>query len=218
MTAYLLLFLDPHVDHRAKFSQWRREIFSKWSEISPDTMYLDAAGTITDSDKYHHINLYTFNNFPPPSASQIEAQLQSHSPSTSLSAFHWQLYNSISEARQPFENTAATLVTVGMTIARDETSHRELNEWYSKEHIPALAAVPGWQASIRLQLSLLHNNPDKHAEYIALQPPYLAIHQWSEPNGLGGEAWKKAVFTPWSKRISELQTAPVQRRVWRVSS
>jgi hypothetical protein len=207
MEDYLLLFLKPGDDQETGFSQWRKEIFSGRLDIN-EFLLLDSDDTLGDGKKYRHLNIYRLTDLSSLTGLEIDEYMQTNSAYNYLSTYHWQLYSSIAEVRQS-PLSAVTVVTVGITIPTDPESHQKLDEWYTQEHIPSLAAVPGWQAGIRLQLT---DRSGKDAEYAT---PYLAIHEWAEPNGLGGDIWKKAVFTPWSERIMKLQTAPVHRRVWR---
>lgn len=208
MPGHILLFLRPRDDQVARFQQWRKGIFYNHTNIVPH-LYLDAIDMITEAYIYPYVNIYRFLDSAALVASQIEQQLHSDSAKVHLSTFHWQLYSTTAETRSS-SRPAATVVAVGLTIPTDPVSHRELNEWYTEEHVPALATVPGWQAAIRLQL--LQASTKDAAEYAA---PYLAIHEWGEPNELGQESWKKANSTPGIARISDLQTAPIHRRVWK---
>jgi len=209
MPDYLLLFLQPRDHQNPDSLQWRKEIFPMRPNIAP-YLYLDAVDPITETNQYRHLNIYRLTGSAPLEDTQIEQHLQKHTASTHLLTFHWQLYSFITETRQS-SLLAATVVTVGITIPLDPTSHHELDQWYAKEHMPALATVSGWQAGIRLQL--LRTSDGRAGR--AAPSPFLAIHEWHEPNEMGGESWRKAVLTPWSERILELQTAPMERRVWK---
>jgi hypothetical protein len=209
MTRYVLLFLQPKDDQATKFSQWRKEIFSTQLNMSCH-LCLDAVDVdpVTPQSLYRHLNVYRVNGLPFLTTSELEEHLQMNYGHSHLLKFHLQLYQSIAELRQS-PLPAFTVVTVGITIPTDPSSHRQLDEWSTQEHMPGLAKVPGWQAGIRLQLLQTSN---RDIEYAA---PYLAIHEWAEQNELGGEVWKKVASTPWSKRVMELQTAPVHRRIWK---
>ncbi|KAL2826245.1 hypothetical protein BDW59DRAFT_161082 [Aspergillus cavernicola] len=209
MPSYLLLFLEPREDQKANFPEWRREVFSTDSSITR-CLYLDATDAVTETNTYRYLNIYRFVGSAPCTEPKIEDQLSSHSTNIHLTSYHWQIYHPITESREP-SLFAPTVVTVGMTIPTDPTSHNELSRWYAEEHIPALATVPGWQAAFRLQLV---SSSDGGGDSTA---PYLAIHEWGEPNELGKQIWKKAILTPGTKGIEDLQTAPMQRRVWKLS-
>lgn len=206
MPSYLLLFLQPQDSYRDEFQKWRKELSTSNLDIT-NRLYLDAVD-VTETAQYRYVNVYRLANSEGPSDSQIEAHIRPHLSDKRLEDYHWQHYGSVTELRESSLQTT-TVVTVGMTIPPDAASQDELDRWYTEEHIPGLATVPGWQASIRLRLL---SKCDKDAEFAA---PHLAMHEWSEPNELGGEAWKKAVFTPWTEKISRLQSAPMHRRVWK---
>lgn len=206
MSYHLLLFLQPRDERLADFQQWRKGIFAARQNITC-SLFLNAVDAISGTNKYQCMNVYNFADSGSFADAQIEKELQSRSASNYLSTFHWQIYTPISELR-PSLRFPATVVTVGMTVSLSSNVGEELDQWYEQEHMPALATVPGWQAGTRLRLL---RASEENSEYAA---PYLAIHEWGEPNEMGSESWKKAVFTPWTKRISELQSAPTHRRVW----
>ncbi len=64
----------------------------------------------------------------------------------------------------------------------------EFNEWYDREHIPALAAVPG-------VLSARRFTDGKGSRR------YLALYHLASPGVAQGQAWKDAAFTPWTERM-----------------
>lgn len=109
-----------------------------------------------------------------------------------------------------------------MTVPTDDPAARAgLDHWYAEEHNPAQAVVHGWKTAMRL----IHNghqprseDPERKSDSAeASTAPFLAIHEWDGPNGLGGEIWKKASQTPGTQRVTGMQTAPMQRRVRRSS-
>ncbi|KAE8315901.1 hypothetical protein BDV41DRAFT_574283 [Aspergillus transmontanensis] len=209
MVRYLLIFLESHQTGSDVFSLWRKEIFSGWAALSP-LHYLDADDPRSKRNKHRHVNIYRVNDDNFPALPRIEEHLQLRLSQGHLVSYHWQLHSGICEIRQS-SLTTTTVITVGMTIPGDKATVQELTEWYDQEHMPMLSTVPGWLAGIRMQLAHTSNAHDASAA------PYLAIHEWGSPNGLGGDIWKKAVMTPWTERISALHTAPVYRRVWKVS-
>lgn len=71
----------------------------------------------------------------------------------------------------------------------DSEKEKQFNEWYNKEHVPALLKVPGVTGAYR---------------YASLEgtPKYMAIYELDNPDVLTSEAWKKAVeMTPRPKDI-----------------
>ncbi|KAL3455434.1 hypothetical protein BJX64DRAFT_282085 [Aspergillus heterothallicus] len=226
MSNYLFLFLEPHDAHRHTFSQWRCDLLpAHLFSPTTHTLYLDAtestaattrsADANADSDAqgpalttYNHLNIYRFSpatTAPQAPARDLELALQSLSSATQpnrIISYQWTTYTTISETHPPSVSPPApTIVTVGMTVPLTDSAARDtLDRWYADEHIPALAGVPGWQEGT------------KRGNATA---PFLAVHQWDEPNGLGGEVWRAACATPSTKMIEEMQVAPMQRRVWR---
>lgn len=212
MVRYLIVFLQARYPPNEAFSLWRKEILSEWAEFSP-CLYLDADNSATETNKYRNANLYRVNDGSFSEFSRLDQhlRLQTHSANGHLVTYHWQLHDGICEIRQSPLPTS-TVITAGITIPDDKSIDRELNRWYSEEHMPGLATVPGWLAGTRMKL--VHtSDPDEACAAI-----YLAIHEWAEPNGLYGELWKKVVFTPWTERISALQSAPMYRRNWKLST
>ncbi len=82
---------------------------------------------------------------------------------------------------------AKYLYVVGMDVEPEK--EKQFNEWYDKEHIPALLKVSGVKDAYR---------------YASLDgtPKYLAIYELDKPSVQTSEAWKKAVqMTPRPKDI-----------------
>jgi antibiotic biosynthesis monooxygenase (ABM) superfamily enzyme len=72
----------------------------------------------------------------------------------------------------------------------DPEKEKQFNEWYEKEHIPALLKVPGVIAAYR---------------YISLEgtPKFIAIYELDKPDIPTSEAWKSAVeATPRPKDVT----------------
>ncbi|KFY23349.1 hypothetical protein V491_02586 [Pseudogymnoascus sp. VKM F-3775] len=209
MATYILLLLEPRQGELLTFQKWRKEVLFASLEFR-SSLYLDAVDIVSSTNIYRHANIYQLNNDTLLTHTDIEKHLQSYLRDGPLASYHWQLHSYINGLRQS-ELTAATVITVGMTIPQEADADQKLNQWYDEEHIPGLATVPGWLAGTRLKL--VHAS-DPNVEWVA---PYVAIHEWGDPNDLGGDMWKKAVMTPWTEKISELQTAPMHRRVWKIS-
>jgi antibiotic biosynthesis monooxygenase (ABM) superfamily enzyme len=97
-------------------------------------------------------------------------------------------------------NTYRLLFTSGEAPAKDTPyvyivktdipADRELdfNEWYTKEHIPALASVPGCCRARR---------------FLAVdgQPKYMAVYELENPEVIQSTAWAKARDTAWTETI-----------------
>ena len=81
---------------------------------------------------------------------------------------------------------AGGLLVNAMNVAPDHDA--EFNEWYDREHIPALAAVPGVLSARRFKdLAGTHR--------------YLALYHLKTPEVTLGADWKSAAGTPWTDRL-----------------
>jgi antibiotic biosynthesis monooxygenase (ABM) superfamily enzyme len=86
------------------------------------------------------------------------------------------------------EKRAKYLYVVRMDA--DPETEKQFNEWYNKEHIPALLKVPGVISANR---------------FTSLEgtPKYIAIYELDDPHVRASEAWKKAVeMTPRPKDVT----------------
>ncbi|KAL2846467.1 hypothetical protein BJY01DRAFT_247251 [Aspergillus pseudoustus] len=240
MSSYLFLFLEPREDHRHNFAQWRRELLPAHLVGITHTLYLDATESTPHAPKsakgaaltvYNHLNIYRLAPLTALQRTELETHLHSVSATTTsatesketrlIISHTWTFYTATTEAHAPSTTPRApTIVTVGMTISPADSA--ELDRWYAGEHIPALARVPGWRNAIRLVIAGSDREEKAKTEGngkdATAAAPYLAVHEWDEPNGLGGEVWRAACDTPSTRRIEEMQVAPLQRRVWRVVS
>lgn len=68
------------------------------------------------------------------------------------------------------------------------SAEQDFNDWYSQEHLPGLAAVPGCVCAMRLQQ--LEGSPRYHALYLL-----------ETRETFGSEAWLKVRATDWSSRV-----------------
>lgn len=84
---------------------------------------------------------------------------------------------------------AGGLLVNAMNVAPE--AEADFNAWYDEEHIPALAGVPGTLAARRYVAE--GETGGSHR--------YLAIYHLEHPDVTRGEAWKKAIDTPWSERV-----------------
>src|SRR5262249_39233753 len=68
----------------------------------------------------------------------------------------------------------------------------DFNDWYNKEHVPALGAVPGCLSARRFKI---HNaaSDGNHR--------YLALYHLASPEVCSSAAWRKAAETPWTLKI-----------------
>ena len=99
------------------------------------------------------------------------------------------------------DKLAKYLYVVRMDV--DPEKEKQFNEWYNKEHIPALLKVPGVIGAYR---------------YTSLDgtPKYTTIYELDKPNVRTSEAWKKAVeMAPLPKGVtSENVTKHLYERIY----
>ncbi|MCJ1389733.1 hypothetical protein MMC18_002590 [Xylographa bjoerkii] len=101
---------------------------------------------------------------------------------------------------EPEENV---LVVLRLNVHPDR--REELESWYTDEHIPLLSKIPGWRRTRLFQTSAVESAPEIE---------YLAIHDYSPANGLGGPEWKASVSTPWYDSIMSSAVTHVVRRTY----
>ncbi|KAI9665907.1 MAG: hypothetical protein M1821_003842 [Bathelium mastoideum] len=81
---------------------------------------------------------------------------------------------------------------IGFTI-KPGKDVKELEKWYSEEHIPLLAKVPGWRRSRRFLTSAVEDSG---------KTEHLALHDYAPQNGVGtSEEYKAATNTPWREQV-----------------
>ena len=95
----------------------------------------------------------------------------------------------ISAVGSGIPSQAPALLLNAMSIAYEH--EHEFNEWYEAEHIPALAAVPGFLAARRYR-----------GTATAAQR-YLALYYVASPEIPDGAAWKAAANTPWTEKMRQ---------------
>ncbi|MCJ1415031.1 hypothetical protein MMC32_001361 [Xylographa parallela] len=93
------------------------------------------------------------------------------------------------EAISP-ESAHNVLVVLRLTVHPHK--RQELQRWYADEHIPLLAKIPGWRRTRLFQTAAVERAPATE---------YLAVHEYSPANGLGGPEWTASVSTPWYASI-----------------
>jgi hypothetical protein len=84
---------------------------------------------------------------------------------------------------------AGGLLLNAMNVAPE--AEDDFNAWYDREHLPALAAVPGVLCARRY----------RDAEAGGGSHRYVALYHLESPEVVRGEAWSRAANTPWSARV-----------------
>ncbi|KAL5335877.1 Alpha/Beta hydrolase protein [Aspergillus crustosus] len=102
------------------------------------------------------------------------------------------------------EAAGHVLISNTSTIAPDADAEKEadLRAWYKDEHIPLLARVPGWRRSRLYVTSSIDPNSPKE---------FVALHEFTPQNGLGGAEHKASMETPWRARIAASLTSKTRR-------
>ncbi|KAI0369003.1 hypothetical protein BV20DRAFT_968494 [Pilatotrama ljubarskyi] len=95
-------------------------------------------------------------------------------------------------------------ILVTMQIDIKPELEDELNRWYTEEHIPLLAKVPGWRRSRRFVLKSAGPAKGTDAGKVVGRPPkYLAVHEWDSPESFETQEFKHATSTPWRMKMFE---------------
>jgi hypothetical protein len=82
---------------------------------------------------------------------------------------------------------ANALLLFGMNV--EPAFEAEFNDWYNKEHLPGLAAVPGVLCARRFLASS------------TTCQKYLALYHLTSPDVVGCPEWLKATETPWTMKV-----------------
>jgi hypothetical protein len=111
-------------------------------------------------------------------------------------------------------NTYRHLFTAGEAPAKDApyvyivktdipaAIEEDFNDWYNKEHVPALASVPGCFRARR---------------FLAVdgRPKYMAVYELETPDVVKSAAWAKARDTVWTEKIRP-HMQNLERRVYQL--
>jgi hypothetical protein len=81
---------------------------------------------------------------------------------------------------------AAALLVIAMNIAPEHEG--DFNEWYNKEHVPALGAVPGTLCARRYRGT-------------GATQRYIALYHFASPEVPSSAEWRNAADTPWTQRL-----------------
>jgi len=108
-----------------------------------------------------------------------------------------------------------TLVAVSVDVPPEHEA--EFHKWYDEEHVPLLSKVPGWLRSRRYILADSGVSGALPGASAAYKPPlkFLAVHDYSSPDGLNGPEWKTATSTPWRNKVFE-NVKGIERRIFKV--
>ncbi|KAL3476220.1 Thiolase, N-terminal domain-containing protein [Aspergillus californicus] len=108
---------------------------------------------------------------------------------------------------QPLEDQPDTTVAGNVLISNtstltDPANEDELKRWYKEEHIPMLARVSGWRRSRFYVTAAIDANAPRE---------FVALHEFTAQNGLGGAEHKASMATPWRNRIADMLASKTRR-------
>jgi len=94
-----------------------------------------------------------------------------------------------------FNDTATTEIytlslhdALPISMSVEPVAEAEFNEWYNKEHVPALAAVPGVLCARRFRATSANRR-------------YVALYHLASPDVQATPAWKSAADTEWTRKL-----------------
>ncbi|KAL4874446.1 Thiolase, N-terminal domain-containing protein [Aspergillus karnatakaensis] len=102
------------------------------------------------------------------------------------------------------EAAGHVLISNTSTLPADNEKETDLKNWYKEEHIPMLSKVPGWRRSRLFVTSYIDSKAPRE---------FVALHEFTPQNGLGGAEHKASMETPWREKVAGYLTSK-QRRVY----
>ena len=100
------------------------------------------------------------------------------------------------------EGEGNVIMAVALNLHPGADKKAELDKWYRQEHIEMLSKVPGWLRTRRYVTSSVDSRS-------AVE--YLALHEFSPQNGIGGPEFEATVQTPWA--VDVISNVVKQKRV-----
>jgi pimeloyl-ACP methyl ester carboxylesterase len=87
------------------------------------------------------------------------------------------------------EGEKNVMIAVSFQLQDGKDKEEELEKWYNEEHVPLLQKVPGWRRTRRFVTSYLDLESGHRKE-----KEFLALHEYSPENGLGGKEFVAAIY------------------------
>ncbi|KAJ3488176.1 hypothetical protein NLI96_g3029 [Meripilus lineatus] len=99
-----------------------------------------------------------------------------------------------------FDPNSSAPVVIFRSLEVKPEAEEDFHKWINEEHIPLLSKCPGWIRSRRFVLresaKVGVDGPDPNPP-----PKYLAIHEWTDLEGIESAEFKKAIDTEWRSRV-----------------
>lgn len=210
----VLLLLEPAGTEIASFQQWRKSILANIPTFGKPWVFdsgpATSASTSETVQDYHYLNLYhvsTLVDIP----AIVEKALEEVQAQDHVSRWTCHVYKLIKafqkqEVDPDRAEAPPTLVISGFSINKEALL--DFQKWYTEEHMPGMMKIDGYRKGTRYEYVASNGAAGCDSSH------WIAVHEWEEPNGLGGEVWKSVVSTPWTSQVLATQIAPMQRTTW----
>jgi hypothetical protein len=212
---YLRVQLNPKDDTDIEtFTKWRVDAFPDIPGATAK-LILTATDPPEETKPYRYENAYEVTDIDAVNIRHLAAAWKEMS-ATFISSMDLILYERLNFSSK--ENIVAAppqdtiVVANSLTPENDPTVIQDYHNWYEREHIHTLMAIPGYRLGSRYKLV---DHVGDHMEYTG---PFLAVHQYDKDNGLGGAEWMKSIKSDWTMRIDKRMLKRPHRRVFQVES
>lgn len=209
----VLVHLQQLGDDKTSFDKWRATAFDPYLDFTFKSI-LSEEEMDQNSDARRAVNVYHIDNVESITDGAIEKIRESSQASKDIVYCDCHVYERLrffpgTRLAPSAPKTTAKFVSVGFTIPEHRSSLENFHAWYNTEHMPGMSTVSGWRCATRYTLYKTLGEGK-----VARATPFLAVHEWDVPNGLGGDRWREVVFTPWTTQILDTQSSPMQRIAW----
>jgi hypothetical protein len=185
--------MEPPPEHEKEFNHWYDDEHVPERMALPGFLGARRYTALNGSPKY--IAIYELNDLGALYSPEYENVRTNRTPLTArvtgfVTANIRREFEQVALLGGPAEPAPYSLFVQLETLPEHEA---ELNEWYDKEHLAALAGVPGVLGARRYR--------SKEGS-----PKYLAIYDYASPDIGESDAWQRAADTPWTLKIRPLFT------------
>ena len=98
------------------------------------------------------------------------------------------------------------LITLNIVL-KPERHGKEVESWYSEEHVPMVSQVPGW---LRTRLFRMPSRGEQDGKAVE----YFTLHEYARENGLEGPEFKAALQTPRAVDMQKELPKRLTRRIY----